>query len=561
MNGLSQTVRALGLTRLMIIAGVLVGLAVFFIFVMGRMSAPNMALLYGGLASKDAGEIAAKLDAMRVPYELAGDGSQILVPSEQVLRLRMSLAEGGLPAGGTVGYEIFDKGEAFGTTSLVQNVNMLRALEGELARTIGSLSPVAGARVHLVVPRREVFSRNEVEPSASIALKLRGANRLTRQQVAAIQNLVATAVPGLSTGRIAIIDDKGNLLARGDGDDPLGAGSAAADDHRVAFEERLARSIESMVEQIVGPGKVRAEVSADIDYDRLTTNDEVYDPNGQVIRSTQTIEEQSESKDAQRIGAVSAAENLPEAQQGGGDSASNSNRTGRTEEIVNYEISKTVRTHIREGGTMRRLSVAVLVDGTYTAGAEPDAAPVYQPRSEEELVKLTELIKGAVGFDEERGDSVEVVNMAFAPVGIEGPVEEAGFSMPGVDMMKVLEIIVIGFVSALVIMLVLRPLVNRLLSPAAAHEAPAGTLAVTGPDGAAMALPAPAAGGPQHVAHMQGAPERQATPRIEEPEESLIDLARVEGRVREATVKKVNEIVEKHPEEALNIVRNWLYTE
>jgi len=284
LNSFAQTIRALGLTRLVILGAVIIGVGIFFIFLMGRMSAPNMALLFGGLTSKDAGEIVAKLDAQRVPYQLAGDGTQIMVPADQVLRVRMSLAEEGLPVGGSVGYEIFDQGEAFGTTSLVQNVNMLRALEGELARTIGSLGPVAGARVHLVVPKREVFSRSEVEPSASIALKLRGAAKLNRQQIAAIQNLVAAAVPGLAVGRIAIVDDAGNLLARGDGGGASGAGGSNAEDNRIAFEERVARSIEEIVERIVGFGKVRAEVSADIDFDRLTTNDEIFNPDGQVIR-------------------------------------------------------------------------------------------------------------------------------------------------------------------------------------------------------------------------------------------------------------------------------------
>lgn len=557
MNSFAQTIRALGLTRLVILGAVLIGVGIFFIFIMGRMSAPNMALLFGGLGSKDASEIVAKLEAQRVPYQLTGDGTQIMVPADQVLRVRMSLAEEGLPVGGSVGYEIFDQGEAFGTTSLVQNVNMLRALEGELSRTIASLAPVAGARVHLVVPKREVFSRSEVEPSASIALKLRGAAKLSRQQVSAIQNLVAAAVPGLVVSRIAIVDDKGNLLARGDGGDPASAGGTGAEDNRIAFEERVARSIEEMVERIVGFGKVRAEVSADIDFDRLTTNDEIYNPDGQVIRSTQTIEEQQVSKDSSQARGVSASENLPGSEGASGGSANNSNSKGHTEEVINYEISKTIRTHIREGGTIRRLSVAVLIDGTYKPSDQEETPPTYEPRSDEELAKLTELVKGAVGFNEERGDKVQVVNMPFASVDTGEAVEDAGFALPGVDMMKILEIVVIGFVSVLVILLVLRPLVNRLLTPVAAGEAGApGALALSGPDGAA-ALPAPAAAGAAAPRQIERRPE---APPEEEPE-TLIDLARVEGRVRQATVKKVNEIVEKHPEEALNIVRNWLYSE
>jgi flagellar M-ring protein FliF len=512
-----------------------------------------MSLLFGSLDSKDAGEIASKLDAMSVPYELHGDGTQILVPSDQVLRLRMALAQDGLPGTSSVGYEIFDKSESFGTTSLVQNINMVRALEGELSRTISSLNTVAGARVHLVLPRRELFSRTEVVPTASIALKMRGSNRLSHQQVSAIQNLVSAAVPGLAADHIAIIDDKGNLLARSDGQGGQGgAMGGAADDYRIAFEERVNRSVQELLERIVGPGKARVEVNADIDLDRITTNAETYDPDGQVVRSTQTVEEKSESADKDNNQSVSVANNLPEAQQTGTAATTTKNSTGRTEETVNYEISKTLRTHIREGGSIKKISVAVLLDGTYAAAG--DAAPTYTPRSDEELTKLTNLVKGAIGFDETRGDSVQLVNLQFAPVEVPGPIESAGFSMANLDLMKVLEIVVIGFVAILIILLVLRPLVSQLLNGHAAAVAQSGQpLAVTGPNPVA-ALPAPGAAQSANSAALQ-APEE------EDESEQLIDMAKVEGRVRRATIRKINEIVDKHPDEALNIVRGWLYAE
>jgi flagellar M-ring protein FliF len=543
------------MTRLLILGAVGIGLVFFFIFMGQRLSAPNMALLYSNLDPADAGEIVGRLDSMGVPYELQGGGGQVMVPSDQVLRVRMTLAGEGLPAGGSVGYEIFDRSEGFGTTNLVQNINMLRALEGELSRTISSLGPVAGARVHLVVPRRELFSRDQATASASIAVKLRGSSSLGRQQVAAIQNLVAAAVPGLDPTRIAIIDDEGNLLARGTGVEEDGAGmagAAGADEFRAAYENQLRRKIEGLLEQTIGPGGVRAQVSAEMDFDRFTTNDEIYDPDGQVVRSQQTVEERSESSEGESDINVSADNNLPGADPASGLS-SNANSQERTEETINYEISRTVRTHIREAGTIKRLSVAVMVDGRY--GEDADGVRSYEPRPEEELSQLTQLVRTAVGFEEERGDSVEVVNLQFAQLEVPGELEADGFSLGNVDVMKVLEIVVLGFVSVLVILLVLRPMMSRLMA------APDPSAQTAGGDAPALAGPA---GGdvPALPPGNQSSVQAQAPePEIEEEEDdTLIDLGQVEGRVRQSHVRKIGEIVDKHPDEALNIVRSWLYS-
>ncbi len=559
MNPLTQMLRGLGMGRVIVLAGIGVALIAFLLYMTDRMTTPNMGLLYGNLEVSSASEVVAKLESMGVQYRLTGDGTQVLVPADQVLRLRMTLAGDGLPGGGAVGYEIFDNSDSFGTTNLVQQINMVRALEGELSRTIGSLSIVAGARVHLVIPRRELFNRGQGEASASIALKLRGAGRLTRQQIAAIQNLTAAAVPNLSPSRITIIDDKGNLLARG-GDDEADAstGAATAEDFRATFESRLKKTIEQLVESSVGPGKVRAEVSAEIDFDRFTTNEELFDPDGQVVRSQQLVEERTDSSDSDTDQSVSASNNLPDSEVSE-SGMSSSNHSARTEETINYEVSRTVRTHVREGGSVQRLSIAVLVDGFYNTDAEGER--VYEPRSEEELAQFTQLVKSAVGFNADRGDTVEVVNMRFAEIEAPTEIAEAGGALADIDYMKVLEIVVLGFVAVLVIMLVLRPIVSRLLvampqvplppHPAVAAQPGAPAAAIAAPE-AAPAIPHPEAPPPP--------PPRRPPPVIEEEEEdSLIDIGRVEGQVKRSQVKKIGEIVEKHPEEALNIVRNWLY--
>ena len=338
MGSLLETLRRLGPVKLGMLALVTAGLIGAFAFLASKVNQPPMGLLYSELTAQDSGQIVSKLEAQNVPYELRAGGTQIYVPTDRVLRLRMSFAEAGVPRGGAIGYEIFDRGDTIGATNFVQTLNHVRALEGELSRTISSLGPVSNARVHLVIPRRDLFSRERQEPTASVVLRLREAGMLPRAQVNAIQHLVASSVAGLKPARVSIIDDRGNLLARGqsEGDDNSPQATAAnAEEMRRGYEQRLAHTIEELLERSVGIGKVRAEVTAEMDFDRIVTNTESFDPDGQVVRSTQSVTESSDAKEASSTGAVSVTANLPE-----GDSSSqqgqNSNRTSRSEETVKY---------------------------------------------------------------------------------------------------------------------------------------------------------------------------------------------------------------------------------
>ncbi len=539
MGALLQTLRSLGPLRLAVMGGVVFGLIAFFLFLSTRLGGPPMALLYSDLQQDDSGRIVQQLESQGIPFEIRQNGSQIMVPGDQALRLRLQMAQQGLPSGGSVGYEIFDKADKLGTTNFVQNVNLVRALEGELARTIRALSTVKSARVHLVMPRRELFSREKQEPSASIILTMRG-SRLSTEQVLAVQHLVAAAVPGLEPTRISIVDDKGSLLARGfeDGKD-VGLAAARADERRRNYEDRLKRTVEELVERTVGYGKVRAEVTADIDFDRISTNQESFDPEGQVARSTQTVEQNSTSREAERQ-AVTVATNLPD-QQGGADGASANSAETRTEETVNYEISKRVVNHVREAGLVRRLSVAVLVDGITPPGPNSQ----YQPRAQQEMELIATLVRTAVGFNADRGDSVEVVNMPFATAAdLESPLD-LFFGFTKNDILRLAEILVLSIVAVLVILLVVRPLVARAFEALPLLTAAAETRLLA--EQAAPALAPPVA------------PGEVAPP--EDMFDELIDIDRVEGRVRASSVKKVGEIVEKHPEEALSIIRSWMYQE
>ena len=547
MQGFAHTLRNLGTIRLMAMAGIAVGIIAFFIFLSSRINTSDLSLLYADLDQADSAKIVAKLESLGVPYELRAGGRQIMVPPDRTLRLRMNMAEAGLPSGGSVGYEIFDRSEALGTTNFIQNVNLLRALEGELARTIRSLSQVHEARVHLVMPRRDLFSRRQQEPTASVVIKTRGASRIGKNQVLAIQHLVAAAVPALKVSRISIIDHTGRLLARGGGeaDDEAGGVLASTNMERQrAHEERLVRIIEELIEQSVGIGKVRARVSAEMNFDRITTNSEIYDPDGQVVRSTQSVEEAANTSDQDTNKSVSVGNDLPENQNAEGAAQSSSTRSTRTEETVNYEISKTVRSHVRESGSVRRLSIAVLVDGIYSTDA--GGKEVYKPRDQKGLDKLATLVRSAIAFDSKRGDTLEVVNMRFvAKPESEWDTVEPLFGLTKTDYFRIAEIFVLAAVGILVLLLVVRPLVARMLEalPSALAAAEQNLLANQSADIAALASPADT-----------GVSAQQA----EEEADDMIDLARIEGKVRASTLKKIEEIVERHPEETVGIIRQWM---
>tara|TARA_R110002012_G_scaffold133389_4_gene286597 strand:+ start:1172 stop:2863 length:1692 start_codon:yes stop_codon:yes gene_type:complete len=555
MNPLVDLLRNLGPIRIAALVGTAVAVLGFFIFLASRLSTGGMSLLYGDLDPGDSGAIVKELEARNIEYELKAGGQQVYVPGDEVLKLRVTLAEQGVPGGGTMGYEIFDKSDGLGTTNFVQNVNLVRALEGELGRTIGAMNNVRGARVHLVLPQRELFSRERRKPSASVVLQVQGAGRLGREQVLAIQHLVAAAVPDMEPQNISILDSRGQLLARGTNEEDGTLPGQSSEEMRLAFENRVRGSVEELVERIVGLGRVRAEISADIDYDRFTEQSEIYDPDSQVARSTQTIEESESSQERNKQDTVSVENNLPEseANAGAGDLSARS-QSARTEETVNFEISRTVRNRVKEAGEIQNLSVAVLVDGRYVENDDGDK--VYQPRSAEELEQIATLVRSAVGYNGSRGDTVEVVNMQFVklePLDLDDGSLLFGISKD--EFLQLAEVLVLAVVGLLVILLVVRPVLTRLF------ESMPTTLAASGGPGGMIA-------GADAIAQLTGPGATADMAELldgDDEEESLldqmIDINQVEGRVRASSLKKIGEIVEKHPEEAVAIIRNWMYQE
>jgi flagellar M-ring protein FliF len=533
-NGLSNLLLKAGPTRLFAGLGIAAIAAALIFTMVLRMGGESKALLFAGIDMREAGAITQLLEQADIEYELRGDGGSIYVPRSRVLDARMMVSAEGLPSRGSIGYEIFDQPDALGQTQFQQNINRLRALEGELARTIASIDDISTARVHLVLPERQLFARESEQPSASIVLGLRR-DALTPGQVRAIRNLVASATPGLTTSRVTILDETGRLLAaaNSEGEQAVGEG---VDARQAATEERIRRTVTDIVEGIVGPGNARVQVSAEMDFSRVSETSERFDPEGRVVRSTSTSE--STASNAERAQGVSAALNTPDAAPGGSSSGAQST-DNTSEETVNYEISRTTRTEVSEGGRVRRLSVAVAVDGVLTPG-EGDAAPTWTPRSEEDMQRLTQLVRSAVGFNTERGDVVEVVNAQFArsPTPVGGA--EAGGMLDmlgGLDTMRIIEIVAALIASLAFVFFVLRPLIGGLVRGGAGSE---GAAAITG--GAHPALPGPGGAG------------ASATPEIE----SSIDLAQIEGRVRASSAKKMAEVVSQHPDESAQIIRGWL---
>jgi flagellar M-ring protein FliF len=523
----------------------------FFAFLILRVTAPAMTPLFTDLPIEDSAAIIKDLERQAIPYEMKNDGATILVPKDRVARLRMKLAEGGLPRGGGVGYEIFDKTDALGATSFVQNINHLRALEGELSRTIRAIDRVQAARVHLVIPERPLFSRDKAEPSASIVLKVRGA--LEAQQVRAIRHLIATAVNGLKPERVSIVDEGGRLLADGAGDGVAGAG-VGADERRSAFERRMREQVEGIVSSVVGQGRTRVQIAAEFDFNRITQTSDKYDPEGRVVRSSQTREETSgnEGKDGQ----VSVGNELPNAQRAQDNNAGARDQSRKTEEIVNYEISRTTKTEVTEGARLNRISVAVLVDGNYTKNDKGEMG--YQPRSKEDLERIASLVRSAIGFDTKRGDQIEVVNLRFAETPAVPISEPSGWldflQFTKEDIMRGAELAVMMLLGLIVLMLVVRPLVRRIITPdtpssadSAAGALPAGGGAVAG------ALPPAAAQAPL----IGTAPS--APPAAPNRTSAMIDIAQVQGQVHAQSVQKVGELAEKNPQETVAIVRQWLH--
>lgn len=418
----------------------------------------DMALLFGGLEARAAGDVITALDQRGIPYEV--QGSAIYVPTAQRDNLRMTLASDGLPATGGQGYELLDSLSGFSTTSQMFDAAYWRAKEGELARTILASPHIRSARVHISTPSNRPFQRDQT-PTAAVTVTTAGGS-LTGPHVKALQYLIGSAVPGLSPNMVAVIDGQGGLLSDADGTAALPGGDERSDTLRLRAERLLAAR--------VGPGNAIVEITVDTVTETESITERRVDPDSRVAISTDVIESAGTSSDG-RGGDVTVASNLPDGDAGGGANGASRSENTESRALTNYEVSETERQLLRAPGAVKRLTVAVLINDVTTVAA--DGSMTTQPRSDAELQTLQELVATAVGIDAARGDVITLKSMAFEPITPIGTEVTSPASGLPLDTMQLIQIGVLAVVALILGLFVVRPILAspRLLpAPAAAQE-------------------------------------------------------------------------------------------
>lgn len=424
--------------------------------------------LFTNLVAEDAGEIVKKLKESKTTYQVTADGKGILVPADKVHELRLSFASEGLPQGGGVGFEIFDR-KNFGMTEFVQKLNYQRALQGELSRTISQLNGVEQARVHLVIPEKSLFQENEKPATASIVLKMKSNRSLRENEVQGVVHLVSSSIEGMDPDHVTILDSRGKILSKGNGSsDPTSKVTSAMQETQRGYEKNVEERIQSLLDRVVGSGKSVARVSAAFDFKQVERVEEKFDPETIAVRSEQRTEEKGATS-VNATGVPGVQTNLGRAGQAG---ATSTDGGSKNDETLNYEVSRSTSKIIEPVGALSKISVAVLVDGKYEAPAavkegEP-VAPKYIPRSPDELQKIEALVKSTVGFNAERGDQLTVQNIPFQDTGEIGTMEtQKWWASPFVMSLIKNLVIALGFLA--LILFVIRPLLAslRILKPAA----------------------------------------------------------------------------------------------
>ncbi|SDG92424.1 flagellar basal-body MS-ring/collar protein FliF [Alloyangia pacifica] len=564
MQAILENLKSLGWRRLSVLGGTGLALVLAVFFGLSVITTPDYVSLYRDLNPADAARIVDSLEAAGIRSRTDTAGTAVSVPAEDMARARMELASLGLPNEGTPGWELFDEQSGLGMNSFMQRVNRMRAMEGELARSIQTIDGVEAARVHLVMPEREPFSRERPTPSASVIV--RGSRQIGMKQAHAIRSLVASAVPDLAPAQVTVLSASGETILADDGE----AGSEASlQSARAQIEDRLSQRITQILSARVGAGNARVTVSVDLTSERQVVREQTYDPDQRVVRSTETREETTQDQRA-ASGEVGVADDVPAAL-ADAVPGTNSNSSNTNNEIVNYEIGgKQVET-VREPGDVERMSVAVLINGIYNV--QPDGSVEYEERGPDELERLQALVQSAMGFDEARGDSIEVVSLRFMDYSMDvgEPVARSFTQVLSENIGTILRgLFALGLVAA-VLAFAVRPALSKLMAANGEVEGPkAGGLPA--PD-AAPALPGakapPGLPGQSNVTQLHAGQQGGAGAEqvfhsgtvldpIPEGGEEMVSFASVQGGVQRGWINTVGELIEREPDDAIKVVKSWL---
>lgn len=545
MDSFLSAIQRFGVGRLAALVGVGAGVVAILVALIMFMGKEPTELLYSNLDLKEASSVTQALDQAGVKYETKGDGSTIMVARDKVASARLLVAGKGLVTSGSIGYEIFDSNNALGQTDFVQQLNRQRALQGELERTIKGWQGVNSVRVHLVLPKRQLFEEDAEQPSAAVTIGT-GGREPSAEMVRAVQNLVAGSVAGMKPEKVNVIDQHGKTLSAATDESLAGQ---LAQDRKAEAEARIAKTVKDMIEGVLGPGKARVNVTAELDLNRVTLQEKNFNPDGQVIRSESTNEANNSETKNEDNGGVTAAQNIPGGAPNGFQALGS--RSGSNESVTNYEISESTKTTVQEPGAIKKLAVAVAIDGV-TAPAGKDGQPgAYTPRTAEEMAQLEQLVKTAVGFDPERKDQVSVTNIRF-PQPEDQALGKDGLlsSFDKNDIMRAAELGVLGIVAIMILLFAVRPFLKNMMTPAPAQMAlgaPQVTRMVTLSDGSTQEV----------VIDQSGEPIAITGPGADI--DQRIDIAKIEGQVKASSIKRVSEFVDKHPDESVAILRTWLH--
>jgi flagellar M-ring protein FliF len=508
------------LSQRILLGGMAAAVTITFILMIYWFNRTDYRVLYTKLYPEDANKVVSMLQAAKEPYRLQDNGQTIMVPAERVYDLRLKIAGEGSLHGQGIGFEIFDEVK-IGQTDFVQRINYQRALQGELSRTITEFPQIESARVHLVIPHKSLFIEEQVPPSASVVLKVKDGAKLEQKQVEAVVNLVSMAVEGLQKNRISVTDMAGQVLFTPGQDDSKTTLSTTQLEYKTAMERKMERRIEELLMPAVGPQKVIAKVNAELDFSQRTTRKETYDPNVSVVRSEVRSEESTQGR-ANLEGGVPEA-NFRGDGFAGTQSTQDATRESRT---TNYELNREQQEIVSPVGELKRVSVAVIVDGTYDVNKETGQSN-YVPRTAEEMKRIQTLVQNAVGFDKARGDSVEVSNISFG----------APESYDGQTLMRTMleyaqrlgKPFLNGVLIFLFLILVVRPVVMALIRPKVAE---------------------------QEVQEVAGLPGGVARLALEE-EEALDEEAMDTSRRLENAKSQAMQLTEQNLDQAIRLLKSW----